>query len=444
MRISTIILFLLMEIAVPVFISGQEIYDLKKCIATGLENNYSILIAGNLEDVAASNATPGNAGLLPSIDLTSRYGGTVNSTFQNLSDGSADNTYGEHNRNASAGVSVNWTIFEGYNARITLRKLNELKALGELNTQIAIETLVSGIAAEYYFYMQQKQLYKNLEFAVELSKERVRIDEERYLLGAGSKLQLLQSEVYLNSDSSRLAKQNEVLRSSEIRLNKLMAVPKLEQSPVIIDSVFDISKELDYDVLTESVYNNNSSLLKALSNKKITEYDYRIIASRSYPYVIASTGYNYNFNKYEMSPVSSQHTTGMNYGLTVGIDIFDGFNRRREKQNALIGIKNDSLQYLLTEQEIIGDLITLYSAYTNNLFLMDLEEQNLSTASENLDIAFERYKLGNLSGIELREVQKSYLDAKESLLSVQYQVKSAEISLMLISGQIMSYYNHIN
>jgi outer membrane protein TolC len=52
----------------------------------------------------------------------------------------------------------------------------------------------------------------------------------------------------------------------------------------------------------------------------------------------------------------------------------------------------------------------------------------------------ERYKLGSLSGIDLREVQKSLLDARESLLSVKYQAKLAEISLMLISGRIMEYY----
>jgi outer membrane protein TolC len=69
-----------------------------------------------------------------------------------------------------------------------------------------------------------------------------------------------------------------------------------------------------------------------------------------------------------------------------------------------------------------------------------MEEQNLATAAENLSIALERYKLGSLSGLDLRDVQKSLLDARERLLLVQYKAKVAEVSLMLISGQIMSYY----
>jgi adhesin transport system outer membrane protein len=103
-------------------------------------------------------------------------------------------------------------------------------------------------------------------------------------------------------------------------------------------------------------------------------------------------------------------------------------------------LKNKELKYREIEQGIKADLITIYNAYSNNLRLIALEEQNLQTASENLSIALERYKLGSLSGIDLREVQKSLLDAKERLLSIQYQTKLAEISLKLISGKIMEYY----
>jgi len=130
----------------------------------------------------------------------------------------------------------------------------------------------------------------------------------------------------------------------------------------------------------------------------------------------------------------------VSYGLTMGVNIFDGLNQRRSIRNSSIDVKNKELKYLEIEQGVRADLITLYSAYSNYLRLITLENQNLQTATENLDIAMERYKLGSLSGIDLREVQKSLLDARESLLSVEYQAKLAEISLLLISGRIMEYY----
>ena len=60
-------------------------------------------------------------------------------------------------------------------------------------------------------------------------------------------------------------------------------------------------------------------------------------------------------------------------------------------------------------------------------------------ARENYDIAYERYLLGNLSGIEMREAQKSLLDAEDRILVAEYNTKLCEISLLQISGKIGFY-----
>ena len=71
--------------------------------------------------------------------------------------------------------------------------------------------------------------------------------------------------------------------------------------------------------------------------------------------------------------------------------------------------------------------------------MLKLERDNLIAARENLDIAMERYMLANLSGIEMREAQKSLLDAEERILSAEYDTKICEISLKQISGNILDY-----
>jgi outer membrane protein TolC len=381
--------------------------------------------------------------MLPAVDLSGRYSGTVNNTYQTFSQGGDTSMNGVHNTTAAAGVTLGWTIFNGFSAQTSYKKLNELRHLGELNTQMAIEDFVADITSEYYLLVQQLQLFHNLAYAVSLSRERVRIDQERYLLGASSKLQLLQSMVYLNSDSSRHAKQREVLRASQVRINKLMASENLGQLIILKDTSIKINSGLSYDSLLSATLKNNTSLRMARRNQTISEFDYRIIASRTYPYLNFSSGYSYNFNTYESSGLKNQRTDGLNYGLTLGFNLFDGFNQKRERANARIEIDNKEYQYRQIEQQVDADLITIYYAYQNNLVLLELEKQNLETARENLDIALERYKLGSLSGLELREVQRSLLDAEERLLSVQYQTKLAEISLLQISGRVMEFLQDI-
>ena len=419
---------------------SQVFFGLKDCIATGLENNFSILIARNNETIAKNNFTPGNAGYLPSLDLTGRYNGTLNNTTQNHSDNTQSTSNGIHNTTTSAGVGLGWTIFEGFNVRTTYQKLDELKQLGTLNTQLTIENLVADLISGYYYYILQGQLLNNLRYAAELSRERLRIDEERYLLGSSSKLEVLQSRVYLNADSSNLSKQFEVVRAAQIRLNEMMALEDMATQFVTQDTSIDLRPQILYEKLFDETMSKNTSLAIALKNKDISEKDYKLVVSRSYPYLDLSSGYSYNYNTYSSGLNKSQVTNGMNYGLTFGVNIFDGFNQRRSIRNASIDIENRELRYKEIEQGVKADLITIHSGYTNNQRLITLEDQNLVTATENLAIALERYRLGSLSGIDLREVQKSLLDATERLISVHYQTKLAEISLMLISGNIMEYY----
>ena len=439
MKISFLILSLFI-IFIPRYSEAQVVYNLNDCIRIGLDKNFSILVARNNESISDNNYTLGNAGYLPTLDLTGRYNGVSSNTTQNLSDGTQEKSTIKLNTTATAGLNLGWTIFNGFSVSTTYKKLGELKQIGALNTQSAVENLVADIVLGYNAYIQQVQLLKNLEYAVTLSKERLRIDEDRYLLGSSSKLQVLQSRVYLNADSSRLSKQFEVVKAAQVRLNELMVVDDLGMGFVSQDSSVDVNPGLIYEKLLEETLEGNTSLNIAKKNKTISQYDYKIIASRSYPYLNFSTGYNYNLLNYSDGLYKNQTISGMNYGLTLGVNLFDGLNQRRSIQNSEIEKKNVELHYLDLEQGIKADLITIYSGYSNNLRLIRLEEQNLQTAAENLEIALERYKLGSLSGIDLREVQKSYLDAKERLLLIQAQAKLAEVSLQLISGKIMEYY----
>ncbi|MDX9942864.1 MAG: TolC family protein [Bacteroidales bacterium] len=439
MKVKRLFFSALLIGALPLLVNAQKTLSLQECINLGLERNFSIRLARNTEEISANNVTLGNAGYLPRLSLSAQQSGVVNNVNQNLADGSSNSSRGVHNTSSNAGLNLNQTIFDGFRVQTTYQQLQELGEIGSLQTRITIENMVAGIIAEYYNLIQQERLLSNLQYAVELSKERARIDEERYLLGSGSKLQLLQSQVYLNADSSRLGRQYETVRTSRIRLNELMALDDITEMVFVRDSVIEVNPNLVYDNLLQATLSNNASLLIASKNTVISEYDRKLIASNTYPYLNFSSGYGMTYNTYGNSTINNQRNLSANYGLTLGFNIFDGLNQRREMSNAAIRIENSRLASQQVEQQTRADLLTIYNAYNNNLMLLNLELQNLGVARENLEIALERYKLGALAGLELREVQKSLLDAEERLLSIQYQTKLAEISLLQISGRIMTY-----
>jgi len=431
--------FILLLLLFPFAVCAQEIYDLKRCLELGLERNYEIRIVRNEQQIADNNTTIGNAGFLPALDLSAGYSGTVNNVNQYLTDGSKNEKNSVHNRIANAGINLNWTAFDGFLIQAKYDRLKELQRMGELNIRLLIEDFTAGFSAEYYNYIRQKIRLGNLSYAVELSKERLRIIGARYNIGSMSRLDYQQARVDFNADSSNLIKQYEVVYTSRVRLNQLMALDDVSQNLVLRDSLIEFNPLLDETEMWNKMLSSNSSLLLSAKEKRISELDYKAIKSRDYPYLKVNAGYGYTQNIYEMGMYDKQQTIGFNYGLTLGFNIFDGFNRKREQKNARLQIQNKELRYEQLELGLKADLSNIWMAYHNNMELTNLEKENLQTAKINYSIAIERYKLGDLSGIELREAQNSLFEAEERLLRAQYNTKLCEISLLQISGQIMNY-----
>ena len=414
-------------------------HTLKSCLETGLEKNYSIRLVRNQEQISKNNATIANAGYLPTLDLSAKYSGTLDNTETKArATGETTTTNGVFDQTMNAGLSLNWTLFDGFKIQANYSRLKELERQGETLTRIAIEDFIANMTAEYYNYIQQQIRLKNFRYAMSLSKERLRIVEERYIVGNFSRLDLQQARVDYNADRAQYMKQQESVKASLIRLNELMANENMTQTVAINDSIIDLNTLLSFDELWQSTLNNNASLLKSEQNKNLASLEMKTVKSRNYPYLKLNAGYGYTLNKYDISSTMQRDNLGFNFGVTMGFNLFDG-NRRREIKNARIAIENAQLQQEDMRQTLRADLSNLWQAYQNNIEMLELERENLISAIENHEIASERYMLGNLSGIEMREAQKSLLDAEERILSAEYDTKMCEISLLQLSGKITRY-----
>lgn len=425
-------------LAINIGSNAQE-YTLGECLKIGLENNYSLRITRNEENIAHNNATYSNAGMLPTIDIAAGYNGNLSSSDAKLrATGETERTRNEFGHTLNTGIDVNWTIFDGFKASTTYKQLKEMERMGEAETRLAIEDFIAELASEYYNFIQQRLRLRNYNNAVQLSKERLRVVEERYNIGNFSRLDYQQAKVDFNADSAQYIKQQEIVLTSRIALNEMMAIDEVytpietAETNIVADTTFQ------FNDLWNNLLQRNADLLLAEQNNTMAQLDYKKVLSRNYPYVRLNAGYDYSFNKYDTNSYTRRSNWGGSAGVTVGFNLWDG-NRRREKRNAKIEIANAELQRNQLELALKAELGNLWQAYRNNIQLLNLERQNVVTARENHEIAKERYMLGDISGIEMREAQKSLLDAEERLISVEYQTKLCEISLLQISGDASNY-----
>lgn len=428
-------LFLLLASAA----SAQQVMNLQECLRIGLENNYDLRIVRNEELISDNNVTLGNAGFFPEVSLNSGYN-LRNSNSDQFPAGEEDviESRNSNTQTLDAGLNLNWTLFEGFRIQTNYQRLKEMQTIGELNTRLAVEDFIASLTAEYYNYVQQQIRLSNLQYAVSLSKERLRIVEARYQVGSLSQLDLQQAKVYFNTDSSLLIQHYETLNSSRIRLNELMG-GDVEQNFLAKDTTILFDTSLLKEELFEQAIHHNTALLLSGKNKVLSELDLKSLRSRNYPYLRLNGGYGFTHYNYNTGTLDRQRTWGPNVGLTLGYTIFDGFNRRREQKNAEITVQNRELQFERNKLALESDFANIWMAYQINTELTNLELESLENAKLNYEIAMERYKIGDLSGLELREAQNSLLEAEQRLLTAQYRTKLYEISLLQLSGKVGRY-----
>lgn len=436
---KNILLILLMF--TPAITTAQKMMNLQECLEMGLEKNYDLRITRNEERRAGNNVTLGNAGFLPEVTLNSGYALRNSSSDQYPADGGdALQTRNAGTGTLDAGIQLNWSLFEGFRVQTNYKRLQELQTIGELNSRLAVEDFIANLTAEYYNYVQQQIRLGNLKYAVSLSRERLRIVEARYQVGSLSRLDLQQARVYFNADSSLLIQQYETLHRSRIRLNELMG-SDVEQHFLAADSTITFDEELSRNMLFDAALQHNTLLLLTEKNKTLSELEQKNLQSRNYPYLRLNTGYGFTHYDYSSGTLDRQRNWGPNVGVTLGYTLFDGFNRIREQKNARISIQNRELEIEKNRLALESDFANMWLSYQNNLELTKLEIESLRNAELNYEIAMERYKIGDLSGLELREAQNSLLEAEQRLLSAQYNTKLFEISLLQISGKVAAYLN---
>jgi outer membrane protein len=415
--------------------SAQEKLSLSDAISIALKNNYGILIARNEENIAKNNYTVGNAGILPAVTATASGATTTNDTKQKYATGLEVNKNGVNSQNLNAGIGFNWTLFDGMKMFATYNRLGELNERQKLLSKVEIENMVEQIITGYFNIVQQSQLLKATEDNIDIYNERLRITEAKFQIGSSSKLDYLQAKVDLNEQLSIQMKEQTALSNAKVSLNQLLA-RAVDMDFETSDSIV-VTYQPKLDDLKSSVAKNNYQLQSARRDVNISSLTIREIQALRFP-ELNLTG-NYLFSRAENGAglILLNQNLGWNIGFTASWNLFDGFNVNRQIKNARLDYNNANLQLKDLKTQIDATLLIAFKNFETALQIVKLEEENLESAKENVTIAFERYRIGRSTQLELKEAQKSLQDAEDRTISARYEAKVAETSLMKVNGELV-------
>jgi len=427
-------------------IQAQRILTLHEAIARTLENNLEIRIARNDSITASIDLQYKNAVLLPNLNASGSQVFNRNDQYQKFTDGTVRERKGVQSGNLSGNVALNWTLFDGGKMFATRAKLDEILKQGEWTIRDQVNNTIAQVVAAYFLIVQQKQQLKALDTQLAVFEERTKLARNKLDIGVGTKPDLLQSQIDLNSQrSQRLSLENQI-RLAKQALNRLMESGQTGNAETTSDwfdvsDLIPIQTDLSLGTIQDSVSKNNPQLQLQQNTIRLAQRSLQERKAERYPTLSFNSAYNFNKldNKVVVNPFQPlfSRNLGLNYGFTASVPIFNQFRVRRQIEQAKQEIRFQELRY---DQQSYNLRLGAWNAYQRYLFEIEnwkLEEENIRLAEENVRIVLEVYRLNSTTLIQLKEAQRSLQDAYDRLIRSRYQAKLAETELLRLQGKFL-------
>ena len=440
-KIQIILLVLLASFSVV----GQEVLTKKEALAITLKNNFGIKIANNNIEIARNNSSILNSGFLPTASLNS--GATYQRNNQSLTftdrDTGNDNVIsgdGIISKNYNATLGVNYTLFDGLGRKYNYKQLKETYNLSELQAKETIENTYVQLFTVYFQIARLSENVNNLNEALEISKRRLKRAKYQYDYGQSTKLEFLNAQVDVNNDSIAYISARQQVNNAKRGLNVILGIDK--ETTYNVETEVDYSSMLNYNDLETKTLNNNSLLKQNEKNVAISEFNIKVNQANYFPTLgfNASYGFNRTENENLINPFGAKLITsdGLNAGLNLTWNIFDGGSRKTRVANAKIALDNQQIALEQQKTTIKNNLKNTWENYKNQLFILKAQEQNVLSNQNNFDRTQERFKLGQITSVEFRQAQINLINAKTALNNAKFDAKLIELQLLQLSGDILN------
>ena len=443
MKRSLLILYasLLTGIAFGQTDSASNQLTVDEAVQLALEQNYNIRVEAKEAEISANNVYPGNAGLLPTVQLQGGYQYSVNDLdlqIANFSNGerTVQSVGGENAATEvyQTSVGISYVLFDGFRGRYRLRQLETQSALSDIQLTAEIENTLSNVISAYVEASREQSNLNVSEQSILISQDRLQRAESSFSYGNANKLQVLQASVDLKNDS--VVYRNNLLRLDNAKRNLNRWLGRNPDQEYSLANVLIVQENLEYVPLAEEMRARNAQLRQARQSVSLAEQGLKIAQSDRYPQLSLNGSYSYYNEDNELGQVLFQERDGVSGGVSLTYDLFTGNRTNKNIQNAKIDREKSQLLVDQRELDLETELQNAYATYQNQKQQLAIEQSNLATFEQNFEKAQDDYRLGQISSTDLREAQQNLVEAKFRINNALFNTKLAEIQLLRLSGRL--------
>ena len=438
-------LLLIICLSLPFLGFSQEILTKQEALEIALKNNFGIKIANNNVKIAKNNSSILNSRFLPSAAINSGADYRRNNQKIVFTDPSSGNDAerrgdGVITKTYNTSLGINYTLFDGMGRKYNYKQLKETYNLTEIQARQTIENTYLQLFTIYFQIARLSENKNNLREALDISQKRLQRAKYQYEYGQATKLEYLNAQVDVNNDSINLITAKQQLRNAKRGLNVILGIDK--ETTYTVETNVDYTKLINYSEIKQKTLKNNSLLQQNEKNVAISEFNIKVNKANYFPTLNfnASYGFNRTENENLVNPFGARLITsnGLNAGLNLSWNIFDGGARKTRVKNAVIALDNQKIALEQQRVTIKNNLKNTWENYNNQLFILKAQEQNVLTTENNFNRTEERFKLGQITSVEFRQAQINLLNARTALNNAKFDAKLIELQILQLSGDILN------
>ena len=417
--------------------NAQENLSVSDAVKLTLENNLDIKITENQNEIFKNNASFLNSGYLPKLSTSAGFNKSKQNveieTPNNLS-GKLDNMKSE---NSFSNISLEYVLFDNNGRKFNYKRSKELSSRSELEVREVIENTLIQLYSIFYEVCRLNEEKEIIKSSLEISKSRLERNKTKFEFGQSTKLELLNAEVDVNTDSIRYLNAIKNLSNAKRDLNLVMNVDL--NSDYILDQSVVYNSEEKILGFYNNAAENNTKLKIYDKSVEISGYELKSIRSTYLPTIglIGSYDWNESINDNPYAFFNKNIYDGISGGVNLRWDVFNSGKRLTANKNAKVMLENSKIEkekaFLMFQKELNNS----HDTYKNNLFILEVQEQSLNTSNNNFLRNLEKYEIGLVSSIEFRNAQLNLLNAKLSRNKARYDAKLSELYFLKVSGVII-------
>jgi len=389
--------------------------SLAEAIKTALAHNPQTALAEAGVISASGQTKTAEAGLLPSLSLSSQYSK------------SGPNTLGSDS-NTSASVSARQLIYDfGATAANVSRSRKNEEASRQSYAQTR-QDIINQVKQSYYTLLQNQRLVEVQQQNIVDSRANLDLANARFGVGLAARADVVKAETAVASANFDLASAKNAAELTRLALNLAMGIEGY--TPTQVEDTEESSPALaDPAALVAQALNLRPEMLQAKASLEAAKQNLRAARVGNAP------AFNLNADYGLQGTSFPPHDDGWSYGASVSFPLFDGGANAGQIKSAQGSLQSAQAQFRQSEQTVGSEVITAY------LNLRTAEEKIIASAAEvanaeeNFRLTTGRYQAGLATYVEVTDAETALVTARTNQVNAQYDLSIARAALKRALGE---------